>query len=169
LSSPVGFKNNTDGNIEVAINAIKSAQRPHHFLGIDQFGQTSIVATKGNPHSHLILRGGKDRPNYDSASVHLAQKALKDAGLSESIIIDCSHDNSLKDYRRQPIVFEDCIQQMVQGNKQIAGLMLESHLFKGQQGLNQRLEYGVSITDGCIGFDESAALIHQAHRHLSRK
>lgn len=169
LSSPVGFKNNTDGNIEVAINAIKSAQRPHHFLGIDQSGQTSIVATKGNPYSHLILRGGKDRPNYDSVSVNLTQKALSEAGLSKNIIIDCSHDNSLKDYRNQPHVFEDCIQQMVRGNAHIVGLMLESHLFSGQQSLNNTLSYGVSITDGCIGFDESAELCYRAHRSLLRK
>ncbi len=169
LSSPVGFKNNTDGNIEVAINAIKSAERPHHFLGIDQFGRTSIVATKGNSHGHLILRGGKERPNYDSVSVRLAQKALKKAGLLGSIIIDCSHDNSLKDYRNQPQVFLDCVQQMIHGNPDIVGLMLESHLFKGQQALEENLLYGVSITDGCIGFDESAELIRRAHHDLSRK
>ncbi len=169
LSSPVGFKNNTDGNIEVAINAIKSAQRPHHFLGIDQFGRTSIVATKGNPHGHLILRGGKDRPNYDSVSVNLAVKALKEAKLMESIIVDCSHDNSAKDYRNQAHVFLDCIQQITHGNKNIVGLMLESHLYSGQQSLSDNLHYGVSITDGCLGFDESAELVNEAKRLLSKE
>lgn len=167
LSSPVGFKNNTDGNIEVAINAMKSAARPHHFLGIDQEGRTSIVATKGNPYAHLILRGGKERPNYDSVSVKLAQKALVEAGLSPKLIVDCSHDNSLKDYKNQPQVFEDCVQQIVRGNRDLVGMMLESHLHAGQQKLSDNLQYGVSITDGCIGFDESAELCRQAHKTLS--
>ncbi len=167
LSSPVGFKNNTDGNIEVAINAIKSAQRPHHFLGIDQYGRTSMVETRGNPYSHLILRGGRERPNYDRVSVQLAQKALKEAGLSTNLVIDCSHDNSLKDYRNQPQVFEDCIQQILRGNDGIVGLMLESHLQSGNQSLGAGLAYGVSITDGCIDFDTSAELIRHAHQELT--
>lgn len=166
LSSPVGFKNNTDGNIEVAINAIKSAERPHHFLGIDIFGRTSIVSTKGNPHAHLILRGGKDRPNYDSVSVELALNALSQARLKTSIVIDCSHDNSSKDYRKQPMVFNDCIQQIARGCDDIVGLMLESHLYEGKQALTDDLSFGVSITDGCISFDDTQQIILDAYKEL---
>ncbi|MCA9507416.1 MAG: 3-deoxy-7-phosphoheptulonate synthase [Myxococcales bacterium] len=168
LSSPVGFKNNTDGNIEVAINAIKSSQRPHHFLGIDEAGQTSIVATRGNSYSHLILRGGKEHPNYDAASVKSAQLSLEKAGLLKNLIIDCSHDNSLKDYRKQPQVFRNCIEQIASGNQHIVGLMLESHLFSGKQELSCELKYGVSITDGCIDFDESTNLCHWAYQILRK-
>lgn len=168
LSAPVGFKNNTDGNIEVAINAIKSAERAHHFLGIDTYGQTSIVSTTGNPYGHLILRGGKDRPNYDSVSVNLALLALKNAGLLQSLIVDCSHDNSSKDYKNQPLVFFNCIQQILSGNSGIIGFMLESHLFEGKQELCPNLRYGVSITDGCISFDTTAKIIKEAYKELSR-
>lgn len=168
LSSPVGFKNNTDGNIEVAINAIKSGRRPHHFLGIDQQGRTCIVATKGNPCCHLILRGGKNNPNYDPASVAQAQKSLRESELLESIVIDCSHDNSHKDFREQQEVFTKCIEQVTQGNKHIVGLMLESHLFEGQQSLSPKLQYGVSVTDGCLGFDGSAELIRKADKSLKK-
>lgn len=169
LSSPVGFKNNTDGNIEVAINAIKSAQRPHHFLGIDTYGQTSIVSTTGNPYGHLILRGGKDRPNYDMDSVNKALEALKQAGLVESLIIDCSHDNSLKDFKRQPEVFYACIEHIMRGMDGVAGMMLESHLFEGKQDLQPALKYGVSITDGCISFDTTASIITEAHQLLKNR
>lgn len=168
LSSPVGFKNNTDGNVEVAINAIKSGRRPHHFLGIDLQGRTSIVSTKGNPNCHLILRGGKNNPNYDEISVAQAQKGLKESGLSQNIVIDCSHDNSLKDYRMQEEVFTRCIEQITKGNKHIVGLMLESHLFEGQQNLGSDLRYGVSITDGCLGFELSADLIRKADQNLKK-
>lgn len=169
LSSPVGFKNNTDGNIDVAINAIKSAREPHHFLGIDQRGRTSVVSTKGNAHCHLILRGGKDSPNYDPKSVALAQKKLREAKLCESLVIDCSHDNSHKDYRRQADVFMNCVNQIVEGNDNIIGLMLESHLEEGQQKLSPILRYGVSITDGCLGFVHSAELIRAAYQKLNFK
>jgi 3-deoxy-7-phosphoheptulonate synthase len=169
LSSPVGFKNNTDGNIEVAINAMKSAREPHHFLGIDQLGRTSIVATKGNPHCHLILRGGKESPNYDAQAVAYAQKLLREARLCEKLVIDCSHDNSHKDYLRQSEVFLNCINQIVEGNDQIVGLMLESHLEGGQQKLSSTLDYGVSITDGCLGFDLSQKLIRAAVQQLKKR
>jgi len=169
LSSPVGFKNNTDGNIEVALNAMKSAREPHHFLGIDKLGRTSIVSTKGNPCCHLILRGGKDKPNYDAQSVQEAQKMLADEDLLTSIVIDCSHDNSHKDYQKQAEVFINCIHQIVEGNDKIVGLMLESHLEEGQQKLSSNLRYGVSITDGCLGFELSKELIKNAHEQLLRK
>ena len=168
LSSPVGFKNNTDGNIEVAINAMKSAREPHHFLGIDQLGRTSIVSTKGNPSCHLILRGGKESPNYDASSVQNAQKLLREARLCEKLVIDCSHDNSSKDYQKQSEVFMNCINQIVEGNDQIVGLMLESHLQEGQQKLSRTLQYGVSITDGCLGFDLSQKLIRAADQQLKK-
>jgi 3-deoxy-7-phosphoheptulonate synthase len=168
LSSPVGFKNNTDGNIDVAINAIKSARQGHHFLGIDQAGLTSVVATRGNPYGHLILRGGKAGHNYDAASVRHAASALTSAQLLDNIVIDCSHDNSNKDYRNQPQVFSTCMDHIRNGFDNIVGLMLESHLFPGQQKLSPNLEYGVSITDGCIGFDTTASIITEAHQIARR-
>lgn len=168
LSSPVGFKNNTDGNVEVAINAIKSASLPHHFLGIDQLGRTSIVSTKGNPHAHLILRGGKLSTNYKKESVGEAIGYLSKAKLNQNLVVDCSHDNSAKDFRRQPEVFLNCIEQMTQKDCGIVGLMLESHLFEGQQALTKDLKYGVSITDGCISFETTAEIIKSARKLLSR-
>ncbi len=167
LSSPVGFKNNTDGNIHVAINALNSASKPHHFLGIDHNGRTSIVATRGNQHCHLILRGGGGRPNYDSVSVRLAQKALSQAGLNPAIVIDCSHDNTNKDYTLQPAVFDDCLGQVLNGNHAIVGFMIESHLCEGNQPLSKELKYGVSITDGCVNWDMTAEIILRAHRRLT--
>lgn len=168
LSSPVGFKNNTDGNIDVAINAIKSAQEQHHFLGIDQSGMTSVVATRGNPHGHLILRGGKNGHNYDSESIERAAAALTSANLSDNIVIDCSHDNSNKDYRNQPAVFSTCIDHIVAGKNNIVGLMIESNINDGQQKLTPHLTYGVSITDGCIGFETTKEVIKSAHAKLKR-
>lgn len=168
LSAPVGFKNNTDGNIEVAINAIKSAQKPHHFLGIDQDGQTSIVKTNGNPDCHLILRGGVKRPNYDSVSVKMAISALMENKIRPRLVIDCSHDNSLKDYKNQPKVFKDCIRQIIHGNQFISGLMLESNLKEGNQPLSNNLIYGMSITDGCIDFATTKEIIKKAHQELKK-
>lgn len=169
LSSAVGFKNNTDGNIEVAINAIKSASMPHHFLGIDQNGFTSIVSTKGNKLGHLILRGGKNGPNYDALSVKMALEFLKKSNINTGITIDCSHDNSSKDYKKQPEVFLSCIEQIKNGNDNIIGLMLESHLYEGKQELSKNLQYGVSITDGCIDFLTSKNIILEADKILNKK
>ena len=169
LSSAVGFKNNTDGNIEVAINAIKSAAMPHHFLGIDLNGSTSIVSTKGNKLGHLILRGGKNGPNYDKQSVITALEFLKKSNINTGITIDCSHDNSNKDYKKQPEVFLNCIQQIKEGNDNIIGLMLESHLHEGRQDLSSNLQYGVSITDGCIDFSTSKEIVLEAAKILKRK
>lgn len=168
LSAPVGFKNNTDGNIEVAINAIKSAQKPHHFLGIDEEGQTSIVKTNGNPDCHLILRGGAKRPNYDSVSIKIAINALNENKVRPRLVVDCSHDNSLKDYKNQPKVFKDCIGQISNGNQFISGLMLESNLREGNQLLTKNLSYGVSITDGCIDFATTEKIIKKAHQELKK-
>ena len=130
LSMPVGFKNTTDGNVDAAINAIKAAQVPHTFLGIDQEGRTSIVSTAGNPHGHVILRGG-DKPNYDRESVAQATARLSKAALSPRLMIDCSHGNSRKDHRNQPAVAAEVAAQVASGSRSVCGVMLESHLFEG--------------------------------------
>ncbi|MBI2318464.1 MAG: 3-deoxy-7-phosphoheptulonate synthase [Betaproteobacteria bacterium] len=169
LSTPVGFKNGTDGDLDVALNAMKSAARPHSFLGIDQNGRTSIVRTRGNRHGHLVLRGGGGRPNFDTVSVRLAEIALAKAGLPLNIVIDCSHANSLKDHALQPLVALDCAHQIKEGNRSIVGLMLESNLFSGSQPIPEdprQLKYGVSITDPCIDWETTAEVIRRARAEL---
>lgn len=168
LSAPVGFKNNTDGNIDVAINAIKSALKSHHFLGIDNNGQTSIIETSGNKYGHLILRGGRSGPNYDSASLQLARESLIKNSLNFRIVVDCSHDNSLKDYKNQPQVFFDCIAQIERGNNDLVGFMIESNLQEGSQAVSENMAYGVSITDGCINFATTKEIILSAHERLKK-
>lgn len=153
LSTPVGFKNGTDGSLTVAINALKSARQPHHFLGINEDGRTAVMQTRGNAYGHVVLRGGAGRPNYDSVSVALCEQELRKAGLPERIVIDCSHGNSNKDPSLQPLVARDCIEQVANGNRSIIGLMLESNLAAGSQEIpadRSKLRYGVSVTDGCI-------------------
>jgi 3-deoxy-7-phosphoheptulonate synthase len=153
LSTPVGFKNGTDGSLVVAINALKSARQPHHFLGINEDGRSAVMQTRGNNYGHVVLRGGAGRTNYDSVSVALCEQALQKAGLPDRIVIDCSHGNSNKDPSLQPLVARDCIEQIVNGNKSIIGLMLESNLEAGNQDIptdRSKLRYGVSVTDGCI-------------------
>ena len=169
LSTPVGFKNGTDGDLDVALNAIRSARSPHSFLGINGAGKTSIVRTRGNRHGHIVLRGGGGRPNYDTVSVKLAENALEKAGLPANIVIDCSHANSMKNAALQPLVFMDCIHQIKEGNRSIVGLMLESNLFAGNQPIPadlSQLRYGVSVTDACIAWDATAELIRRAHGEL---
>ena len=169
LSTPVGFKNGTDGDLEVALNAIRSARSPHSFLGINGAGRTSIVRTRGNPHGHIVLRGGGGRPNYDTVSVKLAETALEKAGLPANIVIDCSHANSMKNAALQPLVFMDCIHQIKEGNRSIVGLMLESNLEAGNQPIpddRTKLRYGVSVTDACIGWDATVEVIRRAHKEL---
>ena len=168
LSMPVGFKNGTDGNINVALNALKSAQTPHNFLGINQKGQVSVFQTRGNSHGHVILRGGS-QPNYDPENVKLVEEQLKAAGLPPRIVIDCSHGNTNKDYRLQPAVLENIIQQIVAGNNSILGMMLESNLYEGNQpitGKREELQYGVSVTDKCISWEETERIILAAHAKL---
>jgi 3-deoxy-7-phosphoheptulonate synthase len=168
LSTPVGFKNGTDGNIGVAINALKSVAFPHHFLGINRQGQIAVMSTAGNRYGHVVLRGGP-QPNYDSVNIALAEKALLEANLPVNLMVDCSHGNSHKNPDLQPLVFEDCINQIVDGNRSIIGLMLESHLKGGRQDLNggkEKLEYGVSITDGCIGWETTEQIILKASEKL---
>ncbi|MBN2344601.1 MAG: 3-deoxy-7-phosphoheptulonate synthase [Deltaproteobacteria bacterium] len=169
LSMPVGFKNGTDGGLEMAINAVKAAATEHSFLGINQEGQVSIVTTAGNPDVHVILRGGA-HSNYDSVSIAEAELAMMKATLRPALMIDCSHSNSRKDYRRQPLVATDVVHQIREGNTSIMGIMLESNLFEGNQSAElpkSELKYGVSVTDACISFDTTASLLRRMHQDLS--
>lgn len=169
LSMPVGFKNGTDGNIQVAVNALKSARTPHNFLGINQKGQVSVFQTRGNAHGHVILRGGI-QPNFDAENIKLVEEQLKAAKLSPRIVVDCSHGNTNKDYRLQSLVFENIIQQILDGNSSIVGMMLESNLYEGSQtitGNREDLKYGVSVTDKCINWEETERIILAAHAKLT--
>jgi 3-deoxy-7-phosphoheptulonate synthase len=169
LSAPVGFKNGTDGDIEVAINAIRSARQPHSFLGINQDGGSAIVRTRGNRHGHIVLRGGAS-PNYDTAHVALTEAALNKAGIDAGIVIDCSHANSFKKPELQPLVFKDCIHQVIEGNASIVGMMLESNLVAGNQPIPRDLSqliYGCSVTDACIDWDTTVAAIHEARNAIT--
>lgn len=169
LSMPVGFKNGTDGGLEMATNAVKAASSAHSFMGINQEGQVSLITTVGNPDAHVILRGGA-QTNYDSVSVSECETHMKNAGLRPALMIDCSHANSRKDYRRQSLVAEDVVHQIREGNNSIMGIMLESNLHEGNQSadrLKENLQYGVSITDACIDFDTTQTLLHRMHKELS--
>lgn len=169
LSMPVGFKNGTDGSLQVAIDAMQAARHQHSFLGIDADGKTCIVNTKGNPLGFLILRGGRGGPNYDAASLQDAAARLSKVGLPPRLMVDCSHANSNKDYRLQHVVWKDCIEQRVNGDRNMTGLMLESNLQPGNQPLPanlKELQYGVSITDGCMGWEETESLILSAYERL---
>ena len=162
LSMPVGYKNATDGNLNIAIQAMQAAQHPHSFLGIDDSGQTCIINTRGNPFGHIILRGGRAQPNYDAASVEEASRLLKEAGLNPRVMVDCSHANSNKDHRNQPRVCESVIQQRLDGNTHLIGFMIESNLVEGNQPLPKdpsTLKYGISITDACLGWDQTETLL----------
>ncbi|ABE58978.1 MULTISPECIES: 3-deoxy-7-phosphoheptulonate synthase [Chromohalobacter] len=153
LSSPVGFKNGTDGSLDVAVNALKSVAHPHNFLGIDQGGQVAVIRTRGNAYGHIVLRGGNGKPNYDSVSVTLAENELRAAGVTPNIMVDCSHANSNKDPSLQPLVMDNIANQILEGNTSIMGLMVESHIGWGNQKIPEdrsQLQYGVSITDACI-------------------
>jgi 3-deoxy-7-phosphoheptulonate synthase len=170
LSMPVGFKNSTDGSIQVALNALHSAREPHHFLGINEEGQVSIFRTRGNAYGHIILRGGDRKPNYDADSVKLAEDKLKEAQLPCKIVIDCSHGNSKKNHKLQGSVFENVIQQILDGNTSIVGMMLESNLYEGSQPIPsdlEQLKYGVSVTDKCINWEETEKIVLTAYEMLS--
>lgn len=160
LSCPVGFKNGTDGNIKIAVDAIKAAACPHHFLAVTKAGHSAIVSTAGNEDCHVILRGGK-QPNYDAASVDDACEELGKAGLAPRVMIDCSHANSSKQYKKQIDVAQDVAGQLAAGEQRIFGLMVESHLTEGRQELEAgcALEYGKSITDACLGWEDTIALL----------
>ncbi|MFT6085648.1 MAG: 3-deoxy-7-phosphoheptulonate synthase [Glaciecola sp.] len=169
LSMPVGFKNGTDGSLSIAINALQSAASGHRFMGINKQGQVSVIKTQGNPDGHIILRGGK-QPNYDSVCVADCESELSDAGINSSLVVDCSHANSAKDYRRQPLVAQNVVNQILEGNQSIIGIMLESHLHAGNQSSTGKtlsdLDYGVSITDGCINWQQTQDLILQTRDRL---
>lgn len=170
LSMPVGFKNGTDGNIQVAINAMKSSLSGHHFLGMDSQGRISIYKTRGNPYSHVVLRGGSKSANYDSGSIALVKEELAQAGLRHKVMVDCSHGNSGKDHRKQPTVLKKVIEQVVEGDKDIIGLMVESNIHEGNQSIPQdlsQLKYGVSVTDKCIDWPTTEEIILWAHEQLS--
>jgi 3-deoxy-7-phosphoheptulonate synthase len=161
LSCAVGFKNATDGTIKIAIDALGAAKSPHHFLSLTKAGHSAIFSTTGNEDVHLILRGGSDRPNYDEVSVSLAAEAMLAAGLAANIMIDFSHANSLKQCQRQILVAEDVGGQLTKGDQRIIGVMLESHLQAGRQDVisGQELTFGQSITDACLGWDDTVPLL----------
>jgi 3-deoxy-7-phosphoheptulonate synthase len=169
LSTPVGFKNGTDGDIGIAINAILSASHPHSFLGINGQGRVSIVRTRGNRYGHVVLRGGDGRPNYDTVSVAMAEQALAKAKLPANIVVDCSHANSFKNPELQPLVMADVVNQVRLGNRSLVGVMIESNIVAGKQSIPEdlsQLKYGCSVTDGCVGWDTTEKMLRDAHALL---
>ncbi len=169
LSTPVGFKNGTDGDVDAAVNAILSAARPHAFLGINGQGRSAIIRTRGNRYGHLVLRGGGGRPNFDTVSVSLAEQALAKAKLPESIVVDCSHANSWKKPELQPLVMRDVVHQIREGNRSVVGFMVESFIEAGNQPIpadRSQLRYGCSVTDACVGWDTTVEMLRSAHQVL---
>jgi len=169
LSTPVGFKNGTDGSLDAAVNAILSASSPHSFLGINMQGRSSVVRTRGNRYGHLVLRGGGGRPNYDTVSVAIAEKALAKAKLAQNMVIDCSHGNSYKNPELQPLVMTDCVNQIRLGNRSIVGLMVESFIESGNQPIPadlSQLKYGCSVTDACVDWSTTETMIRDARAAL---
>lgn len=169
LSMPVGFKNTTDGNLAIALDAMQATGAPHTFLGMDDDGRGAIVHTTGNPDRHLVLRGGGGRTNYDAASVAEAAALCAKRGLPTRVMVDCSHGNSLKDHNRQPAIFADVVRQQAEGSPHLMGAMIESHLHAGSQPLkhgSEGLEYGVSITDACIDWPTTEVALRSAHQRL---
>ncbi len=170
LSAAVGFKNGTDGNVKIAVDALLAARESHHFLSVHKSGQVAIVETRGNEDCHIILRGGKE-PNYDAKSVQVACSALASAGLPERLMIDCSHANAAKQFRRQLEVAADVGRQLAGGERRIAGVMVESHLVEGRQDLERGrpLVFGQSITDPCLGWDDSVKLLESLAQAVRRR
>jgi 3-deoxy-7-phosphoheptulonate synthase len=168
LSMPIGFKNGTDGTIKIAVDAVMSSARPHHFLGVTEQGLAGVVSTKGNPECHVILRGGATGPNYDAESVKKTSDALEKAGLRRGLMVDCSHGNSSKDFRRQPIVARDVAEQLAAGSRDIMGVMIESNLVEGNQPheAGKKLTYGQSITDACISWDSTLPVLEDLARAI---
>jgi len=172
LSMPIGYKNGTDGGLQIALDAMISARNPHSFLGIDQDGVTSIIRTTGNPVGHVVLRGGRSRPNYDSASLREAEEQLARAGLPPVLMVDCSHANSGKQHARQEEVWQSVVAQRLGGNQAIIGMMVESYLKEGNQPFPRpaaELCYGVSITDACLGWEATERMLYWAQEQLSQK
>jgi 3-deoxy-7-phosphoheptulonate synthase len=171
LSMPVGYKNGTTGDMQIAIDAMHSALHPHSFLGIDALGRSAVIKTRGNRHGHIILRGGHGGPNYDPQSVAHAVESLRKAGLCTRVMVDSSHANSGKKYQNQHKVWNSVIQQRREGNLDLIGILMESHLEEGNQPLPadlSQLKYGVSITDSCVGWEETEALMRHAYEQLGR-
>jgi 3-deoxy-7-phosphoheptulonate synthase len=166
LGMPVGFKNGTDGGVGIACDAMRSAAHPHRHFGVDSQGHPAIIQTQGNPDTHLVLRGGHRGPNYDRQSVAKIHNDLSRLKIPARIMVDCSHANSGKDPSRQPEVFNDVLAQRLQGNRALIGMMIESHLFEGCQPISPSMRYGVSVTDGCLGWESTERLLRQAHRQL---
>ncbi len=169
LTSAVGFKNGTDGSLDVAINALKSVSSPHRFLGINAEGKVAIITTNGNPHAHMVLRGGNDKPNYDSVSVSVCEQQLNKAGVNTNIMVDCSHANSNKNHELQPLVMENVTNQILEGNKSIVGIMVESNLLAGNQKISSNrdeMEYGKSVTDACIDWATTESAVMAMHEKL---
>lgn len=162
LSMPVGFKNGTGGSIQIALDAIQSSSRPHHFLSVTKQGVSAIVSTTGNESCHLILRGGKSGPNFEKPEIDAAVAMLREQNLPESVMVDCSHGNSMKDYRNQPMVARNLANQITEGSKAITSVMIESNLVEGNQKLNadlSTLTHGQSVTDACIGWDDTVEVL----------
>ena len=169
LSCAVGFKNGTDGGLAVATNALKSVSHSHSFLGINSAGEVSIIKTSGNQYAHLVLRGGGGKPNYDSINILRSEQALEKSGLKANIMVDCSHENSSKDPAMQPLVARDITNQILDGNKSIIGLMIESNIGFGNQKMTADpadLKYGISITDGCIDWQQTEDCLLSLHERL---
>ncbi|MGI9283815.1 MAG: 3-deoxy-7-phosphoheptulonate synthase [Pseudomonadales bacterium] len=169
LSSAVGFKNGTDGGLTVAVNALQSISKPHRFLGINEAGQVAVVHTRGNQNAHIVLRGGSSGPNYDSVNVKLCEQQLEKAGIKPNIMIDCSHANSSKEAERQTLVMENVVNQVLEGNQSIIGLMVESNIGFGAQPIPDdlsELQYGVSVTDACIDWDTTATALRDTAKKL---
>ena len=169
LSTPVGFKNATNGNLDVAINALQSAARPHSFLGINQYGQSAVIRTTGNRYGHVVLRGGSEGPNYDTVTIALCEQELIKNKLPLNLVVDCSHANARKDPALQPLVLNDCVHQILEGNRSIVGFMIESNLEWGNQPIpadRSHLKYGVSITDACVDWATTAKMLREARAKL---
>ena len=162
LSTPVGFKNGTDGDVDAAVNAIVSASRPHSFLGINGQGRSAVVRTRGNRYGHLVLRGGGGRPNFDTVSISLAEQALEKAKMPKNIVVDCSHANSWKKPELQPLVMRDVVHQIREGNRSVVGVMIESFIEAGSQPIPEdlsKLRYGCSVTDACVSWATTAEML----------
>ncbi|ALC17220.1 3-deoxy-D-arabinoheptulosonate-7-phosphate synthase [Desulfuromonas soudanensis] len=171
LSFPVGFKNGTDGNLQIALDAMSAARHPHSFLGINNEGRSAIVQTTGNPAVHIVLRGGNDRPNYRAEDIRKTEELLGKSGLPTAIMVDCSHANSYKNHERQEEVLSDVINQIVAGNRSICSVMIESYLEAGNQPIAKSLKelaYGVSITDKCVDWATTERMLRHAHAELKK-
>jgi 3-deoxy-7-phosphoheptulonate synthase len=172
LSTPVGFKNGTNGDVGIAVNAILSASQPHSFLGINGEGRSAIVRTRGNRYGHIVLRGGNGRPNYDAGSMRATEQALEKVGLPANIVVDCSHANSCKNPERQPLVLADVMDQIRHGNRSVVGFMIESNLVGGKQPIPKNpalLRYGCSVTDACVDWETTEKMLREAAEVLRER